>query len=204
MKRIIFLLCGILTVVIACKKETGKETQTIEFGEIAPQILKDGSLQLKAQASSGLPVIFESTNTAIAAINGDKAVFLKSGVVNIVARQPGNEQYYEASYVARSLSIHDWDPNKKNQTISFELPESRTNNDPLLQLVGTASSGLPVKFSSSDSKGQITENNELFLYHGSYTYDVYINITASQEGDSIYNPADNVVRTIHALGVGTH
>lgn len=203
MKRIIFLLCGILLTAIACKKESGKKTQTIEFGEIAPQILKNGSLSLKAQASSGLPVIFESTNTAIVTINGNTAVFLKSGVVNVVARQPGNEQYYEASYVTRSLSILDWDPNKKTQTISFELPESWTNEGPL-QLEATATSGLPVTFTSDNSKGEINENNQLLLYHGTETYDVYINITASQKGDSFYNPANNVVKTIHALGIGTH
>ena len=206
MKQVIFILCLILTIAIGCKKDSGKETQTIEFGEIAPQILKDGSVQLRAQASSGLSVIFESTNTSIATINGNTTVFLKSGLVNIVASQPGNEQYYEAPNIVRSLTIHDWDPNKKSQTISFELPESWTNDDPYLVLKATASSGLPVKFTSGDSKGRITENNELILYHGPYpnTYDTYINITASQEGNQEYNPADNVVRTIHALGIGTH
>ncbi len=203
MKHLLILICGLFALASACKKDTKLE-QTIEFGEIAPQNLKDGSLLLKAKASSGLPITFESTNSAIVIINGNTAVFQKAGSAGIVARQPGNDQYYEASYVVRDLTIHEWDPNKKNQTITFELVESRTNNDPPLQLVATSSSGLPVKFTSGDPKGQIDENNQLILYHGPYTYDVYIDITASQEGNSIYNPADNVVRTIHALGIGYH
>jgi hypothetical protein len=188
----------------ACDSSNGKSSQTIEFGELAPQNLMDGSMQLQARASSGLPVTYVSSNTQIAVINGNKVEFVTAGKVYITAVQSGNESYYEAPDVTQELNIRDWDSNKKTQVISFELPEEWSNDSPPLPLVATSTSGLPVKFTASDWKATITRDNLLILYHGPYTYDIYIDITASQEGDSEYNPAENEVRTIHAIGEGSH
>jgi hypothetical protein len=205
MKMTVYILCGLMIIALtACGNDDGKNSQTIGFGELAPQNLTDGSLQLKATASSGLPVTFCSSDTLIVVINGSVAEFVTVGIVYITAEQPGNESFYEAPNITRELKIRDWDPNKKTQEISFELPEKWSNNDPPLPLVAISTSGLPVTFTASDWKATITRDNLLILFHGPYTYDIYIDITASQEGDAVYNPADNVVRTIHAVGEGSH
>jgi hypothetical protein len=205
MKMTVYTLYSVVVIALtACGNEGGKSSQTIEFGEFAPQSLKDGSLQLQATASSGLPVTFHSSDTRIAVINGNIAEFVAVGTVYITAGQPGNESFYEAPDITRELKIRNWDPDKQSQTISFELPEKWSNDDPPLPLVATSTSGLPVTFTASDWKATITRDNLLILYHGPYTYDIYIVITASQEGDPVYNPADNVTRTIHAIGEGSH
>jgi hypothetical protein len=201
--QLFYMIIVLIFFFSACGKNDDKVTQTIEFSEIAPQNLMDSSMQLKAMASSGLPVSFICSNSHIVEIDGSTVKFLTVGSVYITAVQAGNEQYYEAPNITRGLRIHDWDTNKKNQTISFDLPSKWSNEDPPLPLVAASTSGLPVKFTSSDWKGTIS-NNVLILFHGTYTYNIYINITASQEGDSIYNPAENVVRQIHAIGEGSH
>jgi hypothetical protein len=188
----------------ACEQVPRKRDQTISFPDIPPQNFIDRSFTLSASASSGLPVYFTSSDSHIVDIQGDTARFLAIGSVYIAARQDGNEDFYEAPYIVRELHIRDWDPNKLSQTISFELPPSRSNDDPPLLLVATASSGLPVSFTSNDRKGQITDDNYLILYHGPYQYEFYLTVTASQSGNDLYNPAGNVARTLHAIGDGTH
>jgi hypothetical protein len=207
----VLLSCSAI-ILSACNKDEGKRTQSIDFSEIAPQLLRDGSVTLQATASSGLPVSFLSRDTAgIAVIEGDRVVFKQAGKVNIIAYQPGNERFYEAPEITRQLLIRDWDPNKKIQTISFELPaEWRLSiNYQDVELNATASSGLPVSYSlSTDKYGHITRSNKLLiLYHagegdtsGDEAYDVNIIVTASQIGNEEYNPADNVERTIHVIG----
>jgi hypothetical protein len=181
-----------------------KRPQTISFTDIPPQNFIDGYTLLDADASSGLPVSFYASDSRIVHIQGDTATFLDFGSVFIAARQHGNEDFYEAPYVIRELLIRDYDPNKLDQTIHFELPSSRSNDDPPVPLVATASSGLTVSFTSSDTKGKITPNNYLLLFHGSYQYEIFLTVTASQSGDQYYNPAPNVARTIHAIGDGIH
>jgi hypothetical protein len=204
------LLCSLmLSTLMSCEASGGKSAQTIEFGELAPQNLMEGSLQLQAAASSGLPVKFSCSDPRIAVIKGNAVEFVSEGVAYITAGQPGNESFYEAPNVTRELKIRDWDPNKKTQVISFELPERVSNDDyPPLSLVAVATSGLPVKFTSNDWRGVVVGSPltgyQLALHHGTSTYDVYISITASQGGNSEYNPAENVIRTIHAIGDGTH
>jgi hypothetical protein len=199
-----FLLLLFSPCLTACEAGNIKRSQTILFAELPPQNFMDSSITLTATASSGLPVTFTSSDSRIAEIEGDAVKFVAVGSVYIAARQGGNEEFYEAPYIVRELRIRDWDPNKLSQTISFELPTSWSNDDPPLPLVATSSSGLPVSYVSSDRKGQITEDNYLILYHGPYQYDLYLTVTASQGGDERYNPADNVSRTFHAIGDGTH
>jgi hypothetical protein len=209
MKRILWIFT-LTTILSACETGDGKQTQAIDFGEIAPQQLQDGFLLLRATASSGLPVFFESQDSSIVVINGNKAEFLQTGLANITACQPGNEQFYEAPQIKRQLRIRDWDPSKKTQEISFDLPaEWKLSRDyQIVPLEASASSGLPVNFTLSSTKyGHILSSNKLYLYHAGeggtrydIAYDVNITVTASQAGNEEYNPADNVANTIHVIG----
>jgi hypothetical protein len=209
MKQILWILTGIM-IFAACDTNEGKKTQSIDFGEIAPQQLRDGFLQLQATASSGLPVAFASWDTTIAVIENDKALFLQTGVVSIIAYQPGNEQFYEAPEITRQLIVRDWDPDKKTQEITFELPgEWKISRDgQLFKLNAVASSGLPVSYVlASKEYGRFLNANTVYFYHAgeggtpsTAAYDATVSITASQIGNEEYNPADNVERTIRVIG----
>ncbi len=200
-----FLMMSIFLFFTGCEIPPAKYMQTIEFNEIASQRLGDGFLALQAKSSSGLPVSFFSSDPEVVRIDKDTAFFLQSGWVTITASQCGNEQYYEAPHLTQRLVIRDWDPNKLAQSIEFELPEEWTISQlgTAVPLNATATSGLSVKYTSDNSLGEITYSAKyLYLYHG--TYEAYIRITAYQDGDDLYNPAENVVRTIHVIGDVTH
>ncbi|MDR0874546.1 MAG: hypothetical protein LBN27_13960 [Prevotellaceae bacterium] len=214
MKKAIFFLAAIALIATACDPQDDKQSQKITFGEIVPQNLRDSSLVLQATASSGLPVILESSDSSIAAIDGNTVFFKTTGTVSITAKQSGNSQYYEAPNITRSLIIRDIDPNKKTQTISFELPaEWQLSRDgTAIELKAAASSGLPVKYILSDTPyASFSSNGKLiYLIHGGEAgtppekYDTQISVTASQTGNDEYNPADNVTRTIHIIGDVIH
>ncbi|MDR1524005.1 MAG: hypothetical protein LBS79_01955 [Tannerella sp.] len=211
MKRILWILTGIMTLA-ACDTGDGKQMQTIDFGELAPQQLRDGFLLLQATASSELPVAFTSWDTTIAVIENDRALFRQTGAVNIIAYQPGNDLFHEAPHIARQLIIRDWDPDKKTQTIDFELPgEWKLSRDgTAVKLSATASSGLPVSYVlTSITYGFISDRPPfyLYLYHagengvsGENAYNAQLSVIASQIGNDEYNPADNVRRTIRVIG----
>jgi hypothetical protein len=205
------ILLAVIIIFTACDNtDNQKQTQSIDFAEITSQLLRDGSLQLHATASSGLPVSFANWNTEIASIEGDKVIFKQAGKVNITAYQPGNEQYYEAPEITRQLLIRDWDPGKKIQTIDFELPADwkLSRDGQQLKLNAVASSGLPVSYVLSTEKyGFLLTAGMVYFYHAGegstsneVVYDVQISIIASQIGNDEYNPADNVERTIRVIG----
>jgi hypothetical protein len=211
MKKSKFLLFCLVAILSACDNSDVKQTQAIDFEEIPPQQLRDDFLQLQAKASSGLPVSYESLDNTIAVIENDKVQFLQAGVVNIIAYQNGDEQFYEAPQITQQLIIRDWDPNKKTQTISFNLPEEwRLSQDgTAVELKATASSGLPVGFVlSSKEYGFLSNSGKyLYLYHAGENgtssdaaYNTRIFITVSQGGNDEYNPADNVTKAIHVVG----
>ncbi|MDR0537143.1 MAG: hypothetical protein LBH04_03725 [Tannerellaceae bacterium] len=210
MKRILFILSCFTAVLSACDKDNGKQQQSIEFGEIAPQLLRDEYLQLQAQSSSKLPVSYASWDEKIAVIEDDKVHFLQAGTVNITAYQSGNEMFYEAPEIVRQLIIRDWDLDKKIQSIDFNPPlEWKISRDgQMIKLNGQSSSGLPVSYTLGNTKyGRLLSTGTIYVYHAGEsgvprdnTYDVQLSIVASQSGNAEYNPADNVIKTIRVIG----
>ena len=87
--------------------EIAKETQTISFSELPVKTLESASFELAATASSGLPVIYTSSNTAVATISGSTVTLHSAGTTEIAANQPGDETYSAAPQVARTLKVID-------------------------------------------------------------------------------------------------
>lgn len=79
--------------------------QSIDFGALANRRIDSGDFELSAVASSGLPVIYESSNTDVATVTGTSVVLTGRGSVSITARQAGNEVYLPAVEVVRSFDV---------------------------------------------------------------------------------------------------
>ncbi len=88
-----------LTLVIA------KKTQAVAFEALAEKKLGDRDFQLHASATSGLSVIYSSSDTTIATIVEDIVHIKKEGTVTIAASQSGNAIYESAANVSRELVI---------------------------------------------------------------------------------------------------
>ncbi len=110
---------------------------------------------------------------------------------------PPNVTYY---YRARALNdagrvdgvIRSF-TTKQSQTVTFATGawQSKTVGGASFSLSATASSGLPVSYTSSNTNvATISGNTVNIVGHGT------TNITASQPGDATYDPAANVTRTL--------
>ncbi len=92
---------------------------------------------------------------------------------------------YAISYTSGSLTI-----DKADQSITFNSLGTRTTGDDDFNLEATASSGLGVSYSTADDLITISGNTVTINSAGTAT------ITASQGGNTNYNPAANVTQTL--------
>ena len=164
-----------------------KASQTIAFGSLATKAFNDPPFALPATASSGLAVTYTSSNPAVAAVSGATVTILTQGTTTITASQSGNANYNPAADAQQPLVV-----GKASQTITFGPLVSRTfPPSSNFNLTATATSGLPVSYSSSNtSVATISGNVATIVGLGSTV------ITASQGGDGSYFAAPNAQQTL--------
>jgi len=156
--------------------------QTVSFTSLPAINYGDPPITLFASASSGLPVTFTSSNSTVATINGNTLTANSTGIADITAMQSGNGTYAPARYI-RTLTV-----NQADQTISFPAPGTKKYGDADFNPGATASSGLPV-FYSSDNPAVATISGETIHITGAGT----AVITASQPGNNLYYSAIDVM-----------
>lgn len=160
-----------------------KRDQTITFGA-APSVVVGGTGTVSATASSGLAVTFTSTTPAVCTIVGNTVTGVSAGTCTIAADQAGNATYNPAPQATQSFAV-----GKGNQTITFGVAPSLSVGSTAL-VSATASSGLPVSFSSiTPSVCSISGNLVAGLATGSCT------IAADQAGNANYNPAPQALQS---------
>lgn len=71
--------------------------QTVTFGALSVKKYGDDDMKLTATASSNLPIIFSSSNPAVAIIRNDSLIIIGAGTAVITATQAGNATYGPAS-----------------------------------------------------------------------------------------------------------
>lgn len=168
--------------------------QQIAFDSIPAQYLSAGQYQLtEAKASSGLPVSYAGDNDAVATVTPEGLItFVSAGTLTITASQPGNDRYSAASDTAQTFTISSATP----QTITFDSLAVQDFAAGTLQLSATASSGLPVTFSGSDTAVATVTPAGLVTFVGAGT----LTITAAQAGGEIdgqnYDPATPEARPL--------
>ncbi len=89
---------GTLTVV--------QSAQSINFNTLAAKTYGDADFTLSGTSSSGLPVVYTSSDASIATITGNTVHILKAGTVTITASQAGNSNYNAAASIQQTLSIN--------------------------------------------------------------------------------------------------
>jgi hypothetical protein len=161
-----------------------KIPQTISFTPPASATI-DEPVILTATASSELTVSFRSDTPDVCKVSGTSVTASQAGTCTITASQAGDNRYGAAKPVSKSFPVQ-----KIPQTISFTPPASATI-DKLVTLTATASSGLPVTYTTSTPDVcTISGTTVTASQAGTCT------ITASQPGDGRYAPADPVTGSI--------
>lgn len=161
--------------------------QEITFEELPEKTYGDAPFDLVATSTSDLTVEFTSSDTSIAFILGRTVTIKAAGTVTITAQQPGNAYFAAADPVGRTLNI-----NKAEQTITFNELVAKGVNDEPFDLTATASSGLPVSFTSSNPAVATVSGNTITIQGAPGT----ATITAMQPGDNNYLPAPDVNRDL--------
>jgi Bacterial Ig-like domain (group 2)/Putative Ig domain/Beta-propeller repeat len=80
-------------------------TQTINFPAIPNHVLGDAPFGIGATATSGLPVSFASTTSAVCSVSGGTVTLIHSGQCSIQATQAGNATFAPAPPVTQSFQV---------------------------------------------------------------------------------------------------
>ena len=178
-------------------------TQTIMF--TSPTAGTVGTpIELMVTVSSGLAVTFAVTNqsptsgsgeVATLASNGTTLSLIGAGTVTITATQAGGVGSDGVTYAAATPVMQTITVSKQAQTIMFTLAMTTGTVDDKIDLTATATSSLPVTFTSSDEAvvaiGTGADAGMLVLKTAGTAI-----ITASQSGDDTYAAAADVTQTI--------
>ncbi|HEY4108413.1 Ig-like domain-containing protein [Puia sp.] len=187
-------ICG--TSAASSKAITVQPLQFIKFDSFPTPTYGDPDFYIGASATSTLEVRFVIADTTIARLTTDwtgrpQIHINKAGQTTITAFQDGGRGLQAATPVTRTLLVK-----KKDQfIISLQLPLTFIlGYDTPPTLKSTATSGLPVQYSSSDTRIATIDGDQLnFLDTGT------VAITASQPGDNNYNAAIPVTATVLVL-----
>ncbi|RED98371.1 galactose-binding domain-containing protein [Marinoscillum furvescens] len=159
-----------------------KSQQTIDFPELTEKTVGDPDFDPGATASSGLAVIYTSSNESVATVVENKISIVGGGTAQIIASQPGDDTYHAAAEVSQTLVVKD--PQKQEQTITIEAFGTVRYGDSPLQPEASVSSGLAVEWSSSNESVATVVENKIHIKGVGSTQ-----IIAFQAGNQTYNPA---------------
>jgi outer membrane lipoprotein-sorting protein len=157
-----------------------KAPQTITFTTLPTKAFGDAPFALSATSSTGLPLIYTSSDPSVAVVDGNTVTIVGAGTATITAIQAGNNNYSSVSSL-QSLIV-----NKASQAITFTTLSTKTFGDAPFTLSGTSSSGLPLAYTGNPAIVSINGSTVTIITAGRAT------VTATQPGNPNYNAADPV------------
>lgn len=151
----------------------------------------DGAFLLNATVSSGLPIIYTSSNINIISITGNLASIVGLGTVTITASVSGNGTY-PSTFAKQVVNVI-----QSTQTITGfpVLPDVTFSGTSTLNFTASATSGLPVVYTLNTTPASgvafLGTNSMLILGHGT------VSITGSQVGNAYYSAAPSITRVFN-------
>jgi hypothetical protein len=166
-----------------------KANQAISFEALPVKYDTSSTYELVGTSTSGLPVTFTSSDEDILTIAGSTVTITGIGTAIITASQNGNDNFNPATPINQEQLVLS--TALDNQTITFDALNDVTYGDASFQLTATASSGLDVTYTSSNTDVATISGDELTIVGvGTAT------ITASQPGNVEFNPATSVQQAL--------
>ena len=157
---------------------------TITNFSIPPKIYGESPFTItQPKSNSDGTFSYTSSNTLVATISGNTITIFKAGSSTITATQEATTNYLSGTKTATLIV------DKLDQTITFD-DSSYTFNDPTYTLNATSSSGLTITYVSSDPNIASINGNQL-----TFSTNGEVIVTASQNGNSNYNPAIPLTKT---------
>src|SRR5262249_12811618 len=157
--------------------------QTITFTGLPGKTFGTVPFTVNATSSSGLTVTFSSTTKSVCTVLNNTVTLVGVGTCTIVAPQAGNSNYSAAATVTQSFAVA-----MGSHTITF-TPLPNRSLGASFSVSATASSGLPVTFSSMTTANCSVSSTVTSLAPGTRT------ISANQAGNGNYNPASSLTQS---------
>jgi hypothetical protein len=178
----------------------------IDFDDISVHTYGDDPFQISASATSGLDVIFTSSDPSVAVcsgVNGTTVTILSAGVCDILANQPGNILWDVAPQVAKTLIVNSKtltvNANAKIKTYGDADPEFTYSYTPEL-LAGDSFSGTLTRIAGEDAnttyqilQGTLTAGTNYIIIYNPENLTINpktITITADAGQTKIYGTAN--------------
>ena len=160
--------------------------QTISFASPGSQTFGVATADLIATSTSRLTVAFASSTPSVCGVSGARLTLVGAGACTVTATQSGSSAFLPATAVSNTFTVV-----AGTQTVSFVSPGNQTLGTAPAALMATASSGLPVTFSSNTSGVcTVTGNTLTLLAAGTCT------VSAAQAGNANFAPAAEVANTV--------
>jgi gliding motility-associated-like protein len=160
--------------------------QTITFTTNLNKKYGNPPFLLSASSPSGLSFTFSSSNLAVATVNvSNVATILSVGTSDITAHQAGNATYAPARYI-RTLTV-----TKGDQIITFNALPAKTYGDADFSPGSMVNSGLTISYASDNPAVATIVGSQIHIVGAGTAV-----ITASQAGNTLWNPATDVNQTL--------
>ncbi|MEJ1238018.1 Ig-like domain-containing protein [Chryseolinea sp. T2] len=156
--------------------ELVKSAQTITFENLPSKMVGDPSFQLNASASSGLPVVFTSSNEDVAEVDGSRVIIVGAGTTTITAAQNGNSTYSAALPVSRTLEIGSITAIGDESEHALKLYPNPAKENFMLKLPPDFSDGADIKIIAQDGR----------IIYQEYTHSSEMSITTSNFNNGVY------------------
>ena len=198
-----------------------KASQTITFASIPSKFVGSGAFVVAPSSTSNLTVALSSSNTAVATVSGFSISPIGAGTTTISATQAGDTNYLAAATVtqvltattapiAQTIAFAALSPRRvaslkdvysaasliaTSTSLSFadatSVAQANARSNGSFALVATASSGLPVTFTSTVTNVATIVGNICTPVTPGVT-----NIVAAQAGSTAYSAASTVTQSL--------
>lgn len=173
--------------------------QTIDFTQPTAMRVGDPAQTLDVSATSGLPVDLDVTDPSVCTVSGLKVTAVATGTCEITATQEGGQsedgEFTAAPPVARTFEVA---PRLVAQIVDFDFIDNARIGGAAPALDATATSGLPVTFTSTTPEVCDFVHHELILQSvGTCTIEAGQPGDLGLDGDETveYSPAASVQRS---------
>ena len=198
-----------------------KASQTITFASVPSKFVGSGPFTVAPSSTSNLTVALSSSNTAVATVSGFSISPIGAGTTTISATQAGDTNYLAAPTVtqiltattapiAQTIAFAALSPRRvaslkdvysaasliaSSTSLSFadatSVAQANARSNGSFALVATASSGLPVTFTSTATNVATIVGNICTPVTPGVT-----NIVAAQAGSTAYSAASTVTQSL--------
>ena len=198
-----------------------KASQTITFASVPSKFVGSGPFTVAPSSTSNLTVALSSSNTAVATVSGFSISPIGAGTTTISATQSGDTNYLAAATVtqiltattapiAQTIAFAALSPRRvaslkdvysaasliaSSTSLSFadatSVAQANARSNGSFALVATASSGLPVTFTSTVTNVATIVGNICTPVTPGVT-----NIVAAQAGSTAYSVASTVTQSL--------